>query len=46
MKIDLQQPVAVITGDIVGSGKFFGAARRRLHAVMQEIGEQLQQTFS
>lgn len=46
MKIDLQQPVAVITGDIVGSGKFSGASRRRLHAVMQEIGGQLQQTFA
>ena len=46
MKIALQKPVAVITGDIVGSGKFSGAARRRLHAVMQDIGGQLQQTFS
>lgn len=45
MAVDLQKPVAIITGDIIGSAKLSGDARRSLHQAMQEVGARLQEAL-
>jgi len=45
MKIDPRQFYAVITGDVVRSGKLSEDARRRLHRAMRDAGEGLQKAF-
>jgi len=45
MHIDTQKPYAVITGDVVRSGRLPENARKRMYRVLQEAGENLQKAF-
>jgi hypothetical protein len=45
MSIDLHQPCAILTGDLVGSSRYTGQERRRLHTAMARVAEDLQDWF-